>query len=96
MKNTVILPPDAILVVAVPNSPLPSFFSIHDRPAYVPATVKAIFPAHLETEIGCYHTCIVEFGCNLADVFSQIAAEYALQIEREAYELSHLEEEHTY
>ncbi len=92
MKNTVILAPDGILIIAVTPSPLPVFFTKSGRPEFVPEVVTAIFPAHLMTDKGCYHTCIVEFAGNLSETFSRIAAAYAGETEREAHELSHAEE----
>ena len=89
---TTILPPRGILLIAVPSSPLPVFFSKEDRPAYVPESVTAIFPAHLETGASFYHTCIVDHCSDLGGLFSVIAAEYAAEIEREAHELSRLDE----
>ncbi len=92
MKNTVILAPNGILVTAVTPSPLPVFFSKSGRPEFVPEVVTAIFPAHLTTSKGWYHTCIVEFASNLSETFSDIAAAYAGEVEQEAHELSHADE----
>jgi hypothetical protein len=91
MKDTIILQGNGILVVSVTNSRLPSFFSIHDRPAYVPATVVAIFPAHLVTISGHYHQCIVEYGDALDEMFSKIAKDFEREVEQEAHELSSAE-----
>lgn len=92
MDYTTILSTDAILITAVPVSPLPVFFTKETRPAFVPEFVKAIFPAHLVTESGHYHVCIVVFAQNLGETFSRIAEAYAKEIEQEAHELSHAEE----
>lgn len=89
---TTILPGDGILIVAVTPSELPVFFSAATRPDFVPETVKAIFPAHLENQHGYYHHCVVAFGSALDTLFSRIAKEHAEQVEQEAHELARLEE----
>ena len=87
---TPILPATDILIVACPTSPLPVFYTEADRPDYVHKWVKAIFPAHLEGTT-YHHTCIVSFGSELGEMFSQIAEAHAREIEQEAHELSSLE-----
>ena len=92
MDYTTILSADGIMITAVPTSPLPVFFTKETRPAFVPEFVKAIFPAHLISEGGHYHVCIVTFANNLSETFSRIAAAYAGEVEQEAHELSHADE----
>lgn len=89
---TTILPGDGIFIVAVTPSELPVFFTAATRPEFVPETVKAIFPAHLQNGHGYYHHCIVAFGSELGSLFSRIAASHAAQVEQEAHELARLEE----
>ena len=91
MKHTTILPGDGILIIACPASALPVFFSHDSRPAYVSDRVRAIFPAH-SRGASFHHTCIVEYGNDLGEMFSEIAEQYAAEVEREAHELSFAEE----
>lgn len=91
MDYTVILPANKILCVACTTTPLPSFLSEVDRPAFVPNSVKAIFPAHLEQPGTCHHEVIVDFGTELGPMFSKIADDYQKQIEAEAHDLATLE-----
>lgn len=92
MAYTTILPAQYILVIACPVSPLPVFYTEADRPAYVSKWVRAIFPAHIERPGSCHHTCIVEFGTDLGELFAQIAEDYARQLEAEAHDLATMDE----
>ena len=88
--TAIILPGDGILLTAVTTSPLPAFFTAETRPDYVPDWIVAIFPAHLSTDNGHYHTCLVRFGSCLGRDFAAIAK--AHKEAEEAHELSSLDE----
>lgn len=78
MSKATITPPLFLTVVAIASHPLPVFFSAEERPDYVPATVFAIFPAHIsDEEFGRYHHhCLVSFGENMGEMFGEISGQF--------------------
>lgn len=88
-----ILPPHAILAVAVTQTELPAFFRADDRPSYVPETIQAIFHSHLRSKDGFfYHMVVINYVTNASELLARIAADHAAAIEAEAHDLERIDE----